>query len=443
MNPQKRLPLFRRLAALAALCVFPISGQNFIVTSQAQNISALAKKYDFTVVHTLDAANSVHLVTPDDPYAAVVLGLVAPTDPAVKSVELDQPTHVTESEATSKAAVAHTTDPLNAGSAAPVNYYGDQVRSGYAAQPMATLLNLPAVHSQYTLGGGVVAVIDTGIDPAHPALQRWIVPGYDFINNRPGVPNEMADVSQSTVGLLDRWASQVPVLLNQSTVGLLDQSTVGLLDGDKMPEAFGHGTMTSGLVHLVAPSAHIMPLKAFHADGTGAISDIVRAIYYAADHGAKVINMSFSAKVPSQSLTDAIHYATSKGLICVASAGNDAGRVIVYPAASPGSIGVASTNSKDRRSVFSNYGVASAHMGAPGEALITSYPAGHYAGVWGTSFSTALVSGAAALLTQLHPKASSSDLRDAFSNGKHLDDQGIGDARLDPLESIVKWGTDN
>jgi subtilisin family serine protease len=99
-------------------------------------------------------------------------------------------------------------------------------------------------------------------------------------------------------------------------------------------------------------------------------------------------------------------------------------------------IGVASTNSRDRRSVFSNYGVISVEMSAPGEALITSYPDGHYAGVWGTSFSTALVSGAAALLTQLHPGATADDIRNAFDHGRDLSDQGIGD-RLDALASLI------
>lgn len=159
-------------------------------------------------------------------------------------------------------------------------------------------------------------------------------------------------------------------------------------------------------------------------------------------HGAKVINMSFSTTVNSQSLADAVHYATSKGVICVASSGNDGGKVLVYPAGDPGSIGVASTNSKDHRSIFTNYGVGSARMAAPGEALITTYPGGHYAGVWGTSFSTALVSGAAALITQLHPHVTSSDLKDAFEHGHPVDDQGGGDARLDVLKCLSSWGID-
>ena len=103
------------------------------------------------------------------------------------------------------------------------------------------------------------------------------------------------------------------------------------LDPSQLPAAFGHGTMVAGIVHLVAPTARIMPLKAFTADGTSRTFDIVRAIYYAVDHGARVINMSFSAAMPSPEIARAINYATDRGVICVASAGNLGREVVVYP----------------------------------------------------------------------------------------------------------------
>ena len=70
------------------------------------------------------------------------------------------------------------------------------------------------------------------------------------------------------------------------------------MDVSRLPHAFGHGTMVAGLVHVVAPTASIMPLKAFSADGSSNLFDIERAIYYAVDHGAKVINMRFSMDAP-------------------------------------------------------------------------------------------------------------------------------------------------
>ena len=74
-------------------------------------------------------------------------------------------------------------------------------------------------------------------------------------------------------------------------MAILSQSSTSILDG--RPTSFGHGTMTAGLVHLVAPNARIMPLKAFAGDGSSDLFNILRAIYYAADHGANVISMSF------------------------------------------------------------------------------------------------------------------------------------------------------
>ena len=112
--------------------------------------------------------------------------------------------------------------------------------------------------------------------PNHPALVPVLVPGYDFTRNQAGSASEIADLNQSTVAVVDGGASPVP--MNGNTIAVLDQSTVALVDG---PSAFGHGTMVAGIVHLVAPTSYIIPLKAFTADGTGYTSDIIRAVYYA------------------------------------------------------------------------------------------------------------------------------------------------------------------
>ncbi len=69
------------------------------------------------------------------------------------------------------------------------------------------------------------------------------------------------------------------------------------LDPATLPPAFGHGTMVAGIIHRVAPEARLMPLRAFDGSGRGNLVDIVEAIYYAVDHGANVINMSFSLGV--------------------------------------------------------------------------------------------------------------------------------------------------
>ena len=114
--------------------------------------------------------------------------------------------------------------------------------------------------------------------------------------------------------------------------------------------------------------------------------------------------------------------------------------LMVYPAGVPKAIGVGSTTMTDTRSAFSNYG-DDVRLAAPGEALITTYPGNNYAGVWGTSFSTALVSGAAALLSQMRAKGWQGSLMDAFEHGQRLHIDGMGDARLDVYASAMYYLT--
>src|SRR5207248_3133153 len=78
-----------------------------------------------------------------------------------------------------------------------------------------------------------------------------------------------------------------------SAAAVLEQSTAAVVDGNNQYAAFGHGTMVMGVIHLVAPTAQLLPLKAFKSDGTGTLSDILQAIYYAVQNNANVINMSF------------------------------------------------------------------------------------------------------------------------------------------------------
>jgi subtilisin family serine protease len=193
--------------------------------------------------------------------------------------------------------------------------------------------------------------------------------------------------------------------------------------------------MVAGLIHLVAPTAKIMPLKAFGPNGTGNLSDVIAAIYYAVDHGAKVVNMSFSSSEDSKELKKAMKYAADNDVICVTSVGNDGRNVRVYPAAYNATLGVGSTSNSDVRSLFSNYG-SDAALAAPGEAVITTYPRNHYAAGWGTSFSAPLVTGAAALLLQSNPRSQPNDVAAALSRAKPLPGQGLGSGRLDLVQAL-------
>jgi subtilisin family serine protease len=329
----------------------------------------------------------------------------------------------------------------------PVSYYGTTVWRGYVTQPGNQLILTGQTHAAFNTAGAnvIVAVIDTGVDPTHPVLMNSLVTGYDFTRGKSG-GSEDADVSQSTVAVLDH---RMPAKVSQSTVAVLDQSSVAVLDGPQYA-AFGHGTMVSGIVHLVAPQAKIMPLKSFHSDGTGYNSDILNAIYYAVNHGAKVINMSFNYSTSSQELANAVNYANSRGVICVAAAGNDGQQATVYPGALKSVIDVASTGDNDIRSTFSNYGAPPVWLAAPGEGIMTTYPFGTWAAGWGTSFSAPLVSGTAALMVSTSPTTLSlksvltgggakTQAGSALSHTQPISDSQMGYGRLNTYQAVQAW----
>ncbi len=273
--------------------------------------------------------------------------------------------------------------------------------TAYVRQPAADLLRLAEANQSY-LGAGVVAVIDTGVDPTHPVLRDALVPGYDFTRDQPGTASEWDDLlDQRTRAILGQQAGTPLAGASGTRLGaaatVILNSSSSQIDPATVPPDFGHGTMVAGVIHRVAPGAKIMPLKAFNANGEASLFDVVQAIYYAVDHGAKVVNMSFSVGAFSAELLRAVNYAARKGVTCVASAGNDGQQTIVYPAALGDAIGVASTTVRDYLSDFSNAGGDLVTLAAPGEDVITTYPGGGWAMVSGTSFSAPWVSGAVAL----------------------------------------------
>lgn len=345
----------------------------------------------------------------------------------ILSVEIDQPVN------TQPAYASNTPNYLT--DKTPVSYYGTTAWRGYITQPGNQLVRTNQMHSAFNAAGAgvIVAVIDTGVDPTHPVLKGVLVNGYDFTRNVSG-GSELADVNTITP---DNSSAQTAVV-NQRTVAVLDQRTVAVLDGSNSYAAFGHGTMTAGVVHLVAPQAKIMPLKAFHANGVGYDSDVLRAIYYAVKNGAKVMNMSFDYSGYSAELAKAIRYANSKGVVSVASAGNDGQRKTVYPGGLPGVIDVASTSNWDVQSSFTNYGAPPVWMAAPGEGIMTTYPWGTYAAGWGTSFSTPLVAGtAAAMLGTNGGCSSASSVPWGLAAADYIGDLDMGFGRLDTYQSVA------
>ena len=418
------------LLCLTLLAPKPAAADNrFIVRSNLGQtlLSTVCALQGCTVVRAIDGTlGQVFLIAAPatvDP-AALINTLNA--TPGILHVELDQVLSLVGGTNTL------TSIPSGLSDTAPVTYFGATVWNGYANQPAAQIIRVAEAQNTFQVSGiGIVADIDTGVDPNHPALQAVLLSGYDFTRNQPN-GSEMTDFTQPPPS----GNPPAPAQVNQSTAAVLDQSTAAVLDGKAQYAAFGHGTMVMGVIHLVAPKARLLPLKAFGADGSANLSDILSAVYYAAQHSANVINMSFDMKVNSQEFSNALAYANQLNIICVSSAGNDGLQETVYPAAYTTDImGVASTNLLDQRSSFSNFGNAIVWVAAPGEQIITTYPFSTYAAGSGTSFSAPFVTGTSSLFHELQPGGAQSDAAQAIAHAQPLG-AGMGNGRLDIVQAL-------
>ena len=397
---------------------------------------AACQTYGLTMVSTIRDPDTylVQLTTAVPP---AVLQQWVHGDPNVRHLELDANVAVPEAVPTNLPYIPPMPVTTYATDSHLVQLYGTTAWLGYVQQPAVYATNASTIVQPNASGlNTVIAVIDTGIDSQNPILAPVLVPGYDFIHNVAGYASDLGDINQSTAAILEQSTAAIlesyqVVQLNQSTAAILEQSTAAILEGNPLPSHFGHGTMVAGLIHLFAPSAKIMPLKAFNADGTADVSNIVSAIYYAADHGARIINMSFELSQISDALLRAVNYATRKGVICIASAGNDSQQALVYPAAYGNVIAVGSVNQQSQMSSFSNYGSDVVSIAAPGEALVTTYPGNHYAAAWGTSFSSAVVAGTTADLLSavdqnLAPLMRTSDVQRAVAHANACGNGSLG-----------------
>ena len=412
MSKKQFLTLFFVILLGLQLMAQSLSGQpQYVLTTSPSQVNSLSHGHGLNLKSTVwqhpSYGYAIYVVTDPSGRDSKQLQSEVNADSSTISFEPNQKIQLPELSGTTSAALAQSTESIldSLPGRTIVSFNGVSVPSNYVQQPAMTIIrwNDALIASRLT-GAGTVAVIDTGVDIHHPALASVLVRGYDFTRNLAGGsemadinPNASAALSQSTESILD---SNRVSQLSSSTLAILTQSTESILDGT--PPAFGHGTMTAGLVHLIAPTAKIMPLKAFNADGASDTASIVRAIYYAADHGANIISMSFELVQESSSLAGALDYAQDHGLVTVAAAGNDAWPTAVYPAAGESVIGVGSTNNRDQRSSFSNFGSPDVILAAPGEGVISTYPGNNYAAGWGTSFSAPMVAGAAALIFQEH-----------------------------------------
>jgi len=278
-------------------------------------------------------------------------------------------------------------------------FFGTNVLKAYVEQPALYVTRVNEVRSVSTGAATRVAFIDTGVDFDHPALRPWLEPGVDLLGKN---GSELDGLSQQMATLIDQQGAS---LLDHRFLFVLNQSMASLLDNDSgadaFPTDFGHGTLVAGVIHVVAPDARIVPIKAFDANGDTTMFTIINAIYRTRELNVDVLNMSFSTEEDSETLRKAIFALQSDGVSVVASAGNDAsGSMNLFPASYPGVTGVAATDFDDRLASFSNYGKA-VSVSAPGAFLVSTVPGGKYAAAWGTSFSAPMVAGANALLASV------------------------------------------
>jgi hypothetical protein len=349
--------------------------------------------------------------------------------PGVSNVELDQVIALATGSATA------TTPPPSLVNTTPMQYYNSTVWEGYVDQPATQVVGLAQTLQEFNVSGArIIADIDTGVDPNHPVLLPVLLPGYDFTRNQVG-GSEMNDLPGGAPTTENACVNCTPGQVNQHSIAMVDQHSIAMVDSPQYAD-FGHGTMVAGILHLTAPTARLMPLKAFGANGTGTLSNIIRAIYYASANHANVVNMSFDLTTYSKELATTINTAEQNGLMFAASAGNDGEMEMVYPAGLSNVMGVASVNDQGQRSTFSNYGDQIVWVAAPGEAVVTTYPWGSYAAGWGTSFSAPFVSGGVALVLQVQPNVTQQQAQFDIAQAQLLLAIGMGNGQLDLPRAI-------
>ncbi|MFO8144938.1 MAG: S8 family serine peptidase [Candidatus Syntrophosphaera sp.] len=282
----------------------------------------------------------------------------------------------------------------------------------------------------YTTGSStvVVGIIDSGCLIDHPDLQEniWI--------NHGEIPDNGIDDDGN--GYIDDWCgwdfADAPELSDIAVGDYTEQ------DNDVEDENF-HGTHVSGIVGAVgnnntgvtgvAWNVKIMPIRAGFRTTTGMgylqDDDAAAAIIYAADNGCHVVNMSWGDPEYSPIIGDACYYAYSKGVTLVASAGNEPGPFLSYPAKLSTVISVGAINRNHTIAGFSSYGM-DMDLVAPGEMVLSTYKMDsgeQYYEQSGTSMSSPFVVGAVALLLSLHPGLSPDEVRGRLCSS--TDDLGV------------------
>jgi len=241
-------------------------------------------------------------------------------DPRVESVSWDAEATIPPDEASQE--IAAPNDRSMQAECAPRT---SAAHAGFPSDPCYRYqwhLNQIGLPAAWKLGQGegvIVAVIDTGVSRVPDLADTKFVPGYNFV-----------------------------------------------ADNEDASDDHGHGTHVAGTIAQsthnnlgvsgVAFKAAIMPLKVLSARGSGSMAAIAQAIRFAADHGAKVVNMSLGGPMPVGAIGSAVKYAHDKGVTVIAAAGNDGRGKVSYPARYPGVVAVAATQFDGSTTFYSNWG---------------------------------------------------------------------------------------
>nr|WP_245573407.1 type VII secretion-associated serine protease mycosin [Amycolatopsis benzoatilytica] len=296
----------------------------------------------------------------------------------------------------------------------------EPARPAIPAQPWAQQTLDPERAWPHSRGAGVlVAVVDSGVDADHPQLSRpgKVLPGRDFYLAG-ALPGSFDCVSHGT-------------------------GVAGIIGADPVPGIGFHG---------VAPDATILPVRISDRDigdqGESLRIDpqvVANGIRYAADQGAKVINLSMAGHDDFPVIRDAVAYAVARDALVVAAAGNaqkDAsGELPSYPAAYDGVLGVGAVDIDGARMSGSQIGPY-VDLVAPGAKVLTTTRAGGHAYVDGTSFAAPFVSGTAALVRSAWPQLSAAQVAqrltataDPARGGR--DSHSFGAGLVDPYRAVT------
>lgn len=280
----------------------------------------------------------------------------------------------------------------------------------------------------------------TPTDPAFGVIDGWAY-------TRPGFPaawDVTTGSSAVTVAVVDTGVNPVADL-----GGALVPGHNFVAGNDDATDDNGHGTEVAGTIAARGDngigvagacwSCRIMPVKVADAQGRGYDYNVAAGIEYAADHGAQIVNVSMTQGASTQVLADAVSYAQAHGVLVVAAAGNSSTTDPAYPAGYPGVLSVAASDELDARYAWSSYGAWVA-VTAPG-CVPTTSASGGYGAACGTSFSTPLVAGLAALLLSAKPGATAAELELAIvDSATPVADGYVAHGRIDAPAALAALG---